>query len=136
MTLYVLDTDTSSYIIRERSPEILQRLDAATRAGHEIVISVITYAELMQGLHSAAARAGWDVKVSGFLQTVHDVVPWDTTAADQWARINPSLRAAGTPIGAADTMIAAHAMALGAVLITNNTAHFQRVEGLTFENWT
>ena len=63
-------------------------------------------------------------------------MPWDGAAADQFARLRAQLERAGTPIGVFDTMIAGHALSLNAILVSNNTRHFQKVRALKSENWT
>jgi tRNA(fMet)-specific endonuclease VapC len=60
---------------------------------------------------------------------------WDASAADCYADLRAQLERRGTPIGVLDTMIAAHALALGAILITNNQKHFNQVKALQCENW-
>jgi len=60
---------------------------------------------------------------------------WDAAAADHYGDIRVALERKGTPIGAMDMMIAAHARSMNAVLVTNNTKHFRRVPGLKVENW-
>lgn len=134
--LYLLDTDTSSYIIRRRPLAVLQAMEAKATAGDEIVISIITYAELMQGLAASAHRARHEPAVEAFLQSLHGILPWDQPAADQWVKLYTDLKRAGSPIGPEDAMIAAHALSLGAVLATNNTRHFSRVDGLSLVDWT
>ncbi|MEX0732140.1 MAG: type II toxin-antitoxin system VapC family toxin [Aquisalimonadaceae bacterium] len=135
MTLYVLDTDISSYIIKKRPVEVLQALEAKALGGDEIVISVVTYAELMQGLAQSSHPGKHEPAVTAFLQSLHGVLPWDQATADQWAVLFTELKRAGTPIGPEDTMIAAHALSLGATLVTNNERHFCRISGLLRENW-
>lgn len=134
--LYVLDTDISSYVIRQRPLAVLQALEERAQRGDELVISVITYAELMQGLAELPTRETREPHVKAFLQALHGILPWDQPAADQWARLYTELKRAGTPIGPEDTMIAAHALSLAATLVTNNERHFSRVPGLAIENWT
>jgi predicted nucleic acid-binding protein len=63
-------------------------------------------------------------------------LPWDEKAATHFARIAVDLHLSGSPLGSMDTMIAAHAIAAGAVLVTNNERHFARVAKLKSENWT
>ena len=135
MIQYMLDTDTSSYIIRKRPIEVLQRLHAAVSAGHEIVISVITYAEFMQGIAASSYPERDASVVHAFLERLNAVYDWDRAAADAWASLYTSLKQAGTPIGPQDTMIAAHALSLNAVVVTNNMKHFGRVPDLRTENW-
>jgi tRNA(fMet)-specific endonuclease VapC len=60
---------------------------------------------------------------------------WDEAAADRFADVRADLERGGTPIGSMDTMIASHAKALNAILVTNNEKHFRLVQGLTIENW-
>ncbi len=61
---------------------------------------------------------------------------WNTEAADQYGVIRAGLEAAGTPIGAMDMMIAAHAKSIQAVLVTKNRKHFTKVKGLKIDSWT
>ncbi|MGB6449350.1 MAG: PIN domain-containing protein [Steroidobacteraceae bacterium] len=63
-------------------------------------------------------------------------LPWDAEAATHFARIAVDLHLSGSPMGGMDTMIAGHAIAVGAVLVTNNERRFARVAGLKTENWT
>lgn len=63
------------------------------------------------------------------------VLPWDRAAVDATTEINMAQLLAGTPIGPSDTAIAGHAIAVGAVLVTNNTREFGRVPGLKLEDW-
>jgi tRNA(fMet)-specific endonuclease VapC len=64
-----------------------------------------------------------------------DVVPFDEAAADRFGRVAVALARKGEPIGTFDTLIAAHALALGVTLVTNNTRHFRRVPGLRVASW-
>ena len=77
-------------------------------------------------------------EVERFLSGIH-ALPWDEAAADHFAEVRANLERVGTPIGSAigimDTMIAAHAKALDAVLVTNNVKHFGIVKGLAIANW-
>jgi tRNA(fMet)-specific endonuclease VapC len=63
-------------------------------------------------------------------------LPWDEEAATHFAAIAADLHKAGTSIGSMDAMIAGHAVATHAVLVTDNARHFSRVVGLTIENWS
>ena len=133
--LYMFDTDISSYIMRKKPPTVLAMLETHEQAGDEICISAITYAELLLG----AKRSGNPDKhlrlIEAFQERLHYVQPWDAAAAEQFADLQTALFNAGTPIGANDTLIAAHALSLQAVMVTNNTRHFDKVPGLQLENW-
>jgi tRNA(fMet)-specific endonuclease VapC len=131
--LYMLDTDTSSYIIRGGYSSVDRRL-AATRAADRC-ISVMTRAELIYGLKSLPETHYLQAMVPRFLKVTRQLA-WDAEAADFHAEIKFQLKAAGTPIGDMDTLIAAHAIAADAVLVTNNIRHFERIKlPLMLENW-
>jgi tRNA(fMet)-specific endonuclease VapC len=89
-------------------------------------------------IHYGAARRPEAVRlhrlVNEFLN-IAPVLPWDAKAAQRHGTLRAHLKAQGTPIGDFDEMIAAHALALGAVVVTDNTRHFARVPGLVIENW-
>jgi tRNA(fMet)-specific endonuclease VapC len=131
--LHMLDTDTASYLIKGRSPAIEAKL--ASLIPSSVCISVITRAELQYGLKSLPTEHRLHLAVRQFLRIVR-ILPWDGDAADWYAQIRHQLVATGQPIGEMDMMIAAHALAAGAVLVTNNSRHFQRIDApLILENW-
>lgn len=130
---YMLDTNIVSYLVKQRYPEIDDRL--ARLEDHDYCISVITRSELMFGLHRAESALRSRQVTLRFLDHVQ-TLPWTNTEADTHARLRARLHVAGTPIGILDEMIAAHAIALGATLVTNNVRHFGRLQPeLTIENW-
>jgi tRNA(fMet)-specific endonuclease VapC len=129
----MLDTNTASFVIRRRPLEVKQRFDAV---GHgNLAISVVVLAELLYGaeLHP---RRGAEIHrdIEDFRRRLN-VVPWSERAAAQYARIRASLRKVGTPIGNMDLLIAAHALAENAVLVTNNLRELRRVDDLVLEDW-
>ena len=129
---YLLDTDTASYSIRGSSSALDARL--AKVAARDMAISVITRAELLFGLEKRGNPRGLARVVHAFLDRM-TILPWDNAAADAFAKVRAQLERQGTPIGFADTLIGAHAVALKATLVTNNLKHFQNVTDLTLENW-
>ncbi len=129
---YLLDTDTASYAIRGAFPVLDARL--ASVVPREMAISVITRAELLFGLEKRGNPRGLSRVVHSFLDRI-TILPWDNAAADSFAIVRVQLEKLGTPIGFADTMIAAHARSLKATLVTNNSKHFKNVKGLLIENW-
>ena len=133
MPLYMLDTDTVSYLVRGKTPA----LDAhvATVSAKHLCISAVTRGELLYGLKLKDGAHRLAQLVDQFLLRVQ-CLPWDEAAATHFASIAADLHKAGTQIGSMDAMIAGHAMATGAVLVTNNARHFSRVPGLTLENWS
>ena len=132
---YLLDTDICSYVIRARHPGLLARLQDHARAGADLSISAVTYAELRLGAERSAHTARYDSAIGVFCSRLNGVLPWDRTAADAFASLQARLLRAGRPIGNNDAMIAAHALTLDRVLVTNNERHFSRVPGLPVENW-
>jgi tRNA(fMet)-specific endonuclease VapC len=132
MKLYMLDTDTCSYIIRERPIGVLEHFRKL--AMEQICISTVTYAELLYGVERSSSKRINRPIIDDFVQHL-DVIEWDNTAAEQYGKIRADLEASGKPIGAMDMMIAAHAKSIKAVLVTNNRKHFARIRGLKVENW-
>ena len=131
--LHMLDTDTASYLIKGKSPAIEARLAALVPS--TVCLSVMTRAELQYGLKRVSADHRLHLAVRQFLKIVR-IVPWDTDAADWYAEIRHQLVSTGQPIGEMDMMIAAHALSAGAVLVTNNSRHYARIEApLILENW-
>ncbi len=131
--LHMLDTDMASNLIKGRSPAIEARL--AVLVPSSVCISVITRAELQYGLKRLPAEHRHHLAVRQFLKIVR-VLPWDADAADWYGEIRHQLVGTGQPIGEMDMMIAAHALAVGAVLVTNNGRHFKRISApLILENW-
>lgn len=133
MPLYMLDTDTVSYLVRGKTPALDARV-AAVSPKH-LCISAVTRGELLYGLELKGGAHRLVQLVDQFLLRVQ-CLPWDDAAATHFASIAAGLHRSGTPIGSMDAMIAGHALATGAVLVTNNVRHFSRVDGLTVENWS
>ncbi len=130
----MLDTDTASYIIKGTRPSVARRL--LDVPGDEVCISVVTRAELLYGVHRRGqhARSRLARVVEAFLGRVRSLA-WDNGAAERFAIVATHLEQSGRVIGTFDTMIAAHALATGCVVVTNNVEHFSRVPGLSLQNW-
>ena len=133
--LYMLDTNICSFIMRERPPEVLARLEACVDAQQRIVVSAVTYAEMRFGSIGKKASTKHAALVSAFVARLDGVLPWDASAVDEATRIRVDLAKLGKPIGENDSAIAGHAISAGAVLVTNNVREFKRVRGLLFEDW-
>jgi tRNA(fMet)-specific endonuclease VapC len=127
----MLDTDTCSAAIKGQHniDERLSKLDPA-----DICISAITRSEIRYGVALRPEATRLSELANAFLAFVR-VEPWDAVAADRHGDVRAHLRQHGTPIGAPGEMIAAHALSLGAILVTNNEKHFGHVPGLRIENW-
>ena len=133
--LYLLDTDISSYIMRQQPLSVLTTLQAQVEAGNEMGISAITYAELLLGAKRSGNPDKHLLLIAELKERLHHVHPWNASAAEQFADLQTYLYSQGTPIVANDTLIAAHALSLQAIMVTNNTRHFDKVPNLVLENW-
>lgn len=127
----MLDTDTASYIIKGKSPAIDAHL--RTLKVRQVCISAVTRAELRFGVQLSRSHR-LTAEVERFLSGIY-TLPWDEAAADRFAEVRADLERTGTPIGIMDTLIAAHAKAIQATLVTNNVKHFRLVKDLPIENW-
>ncbi len=130
--LHMLDTDMASYVIRGRSPIIEEKLSSMPPS--KVCVSVITHAELLYGLKRLPPDHRLHIGVRQFLKMVR-TLPWEAEAADYYANIRHQLVTSGQLLGEMDMMIAAHSLAVAAVLVTNNTRHFERIPGLMLANW-
>ena len=129
--MILLDTNICIYIRNARPPEVLARF-RQYRLG-EIGVSSVVAAELAYGVaKSGSARNRHALEV--MLATL-EIVPFDADAIWAYGELRADLERRGTPIGAFDTMIAAHALSLDATLVTNNLREFSRVSGLKLVNW-
>jgi tRNA(fMet)-specific endonuclease VapC len=130
---YLLDTNIVIYIRQARPPGVLRRFESLELG--EAALSVITYGELCFGLermpNNNASR-----KTLKDLTSLVPVLPLPENAGEAYGRIRAKLTAKGELIGGNDLWIAAHAVAGGLTLVTNNVREFKRVPGLRIENWT
>lgn len=129
----MLDTNIASFIIKGKPPEVRQRLAALPM--ESIIISVVTQAELLFGLAKLGNPPALKTLIQQFLQRV-EVLPWDGVCAIVYAELRSSCTSSGITLGALDMMIAAHAVASNATLVTNDKA-FSHVPGgvLAVEDW-
>ncbi|EXJ10603.1 tRNA(fMet)-specific endonuclease VapC [Nitrincola nitratireducens] len=121
--------------MREHPISVLERLQAIASDQHRIVISAITYQEMLFGLLGKKALPKHAILVNEFLKRLDDVLPWDKAAVEATTEVKKALIALGTPIGNNDTAIAGHAISAQCILVTNNTREFNRVSGLVVEDW-
>lgn len=128
---YLLDTDICIYVINERPAPVLQAFLSHQAMG--LGLSSVTAGELYYGVARTGSQRNLRA-LRDFLAPL-EVAPFDVTAAEVFGSMRAWLTSQGTPIGPYDTQIAAHAMALGVTLVTNNTREFSRVPGLRVENW-
>jgi tRNA(fMet)-specific endonuclease VapC len=129
---FLLDTNICVYIRRERPPGVLARFQRLKPG--EAVLSVITYGELVYGVEKSQFREQARNRLAE-LAGLMPVMELPLQAGQCYGAIRAALEAKGETIGNNDLWIAAHAMAAGLTLVTNNEREFRRVEGLKTANW-
>lgn len=132
----MLDTNICSFIMREQPVSLLEKLQKCVMNHDTIVISAITYSEMRFGAIGKKASPKHNYLVDAFCERVDAILAWDKAAVDETAVIKKCLSDVGMSIGNNDSAIAGHAIAVNAILVTNNTREFSRVEGLRIEDWT
>jgi tRNA(fMet)-specific endonuclease VapC len=130
--MYMLDTNTCIYVLKNRSEKLKRKFKAI----RNMCISSITYGELCYGIENGDAHLKEErySQLDLFLQKL-PIELWDEEAARHYGVIRAVLKREGVLIGSNDMLIAAHARSIDAVLVTNNTKEFKRVNDLTLENW-
>jgi tRNA(fMet)-specific endonuclease VapC len=129
---FLLDTNIASYVIKGNFPHVRERLLKVPIS--EVGISVVTEAELRFGVARLPHAIKLGIAVEEFLLRV-EVLPWNSPTARHYAHLRAALEQHGEPMGNLDLMIAAHALAAEAILVTNDRV-FRRVKGLKVEDWT
>jgi tRNA(fMet)-specific endonuclease VapC len=128
---YMLDTNICIYLMKHHPPEVNARF-AQCYVG-EVVISAITLAELEYGVMCSGEKAEQNrIALTRLLEDI-EVAPFDTTAAGKYGSIRFASR--DRKRDALDKLIAAHAVGLNVVLVTNNEADFAGYPNLLIENW-
>lgn len=135
---WLLDTNTCIYLLTGNQPDyqhaILARLDALPRNERPLISSVVL-SELQYGVRKSRWRKANQALLDEFLLDF-DLSDYGASAAVFYGELRTGLEKRGQPIGPMDMMIAAHALALDATLVTHNTREFARVKGLRLEDWT
>jgi tRNA(fMet)-specific endonuclease VapC len=144
--IFLLDTDQLIYMVRGLKPgrraahrkkaqEIVDHCRRQQAAGDSVGLSAVTISELEFGAHNSQRYTAEIAAVHKVL-TPFEIYDYDAIFCPvQYGRIRHELAAKGVMIGAMDLMIAAHALALDATLVSNNMSHFGRVKGLKVINW-
>lgn len=129
---YMLDTNMCIYVIKKKPAHVLKRFQKSRIS--EIGISSITLSELVSGAVKSSKPEQNHLALAQFAAPL-EILTYDPKASQFYGDIRYHLEKFGTPIGALDMLIAAHALSAGCVLVTNNEREFQRVPGLKIENW-
>jgi tRNA(fMet)-specific endonuclease VapC len=129
--LYLLDTSTLSHLVRQPQGPVAERIAEVGEA--HVFTSVIVACELRYGAAKRGSR-----KLTGQVEAILNAMtirPLESDVEPVYASIRVALEKKGTPIGAHDMLIAAHARALDSVCVTDNVSEFKRVPALRVENW-
>lgn len=130
--IYMLDTNMCVYIIKQQPANVLKRFSSLKP--ENVSVSSITVAELQYGVAKSHHKTKNNYALQEFLSPLN-IEPFDDMAAQIYGPLRSKLEKSGQAIGSLDTLIAAHAMSIGAVLVTNNMHEFNRIKGLKLENW-
>lgn len=130
---YLLDTNICIYLIKAR-PEYVIKKFLACKPG-EIGISTIVLAELEYGVSKSQKVVENRNALRKLLRPI-ELVNFDFDAAKAYGDLRKNLETAGQPIGSLDYLIAAQALSLNVILVTNNEKEFSRIDGLKIENWS
>ena len=128
----MLYTNTCIEIIKRKLPQVLKRFNEYTVG--DICISWVTLAELEFGVAKSQQQDKNQAALDEFVLPL-EIANFDPQVARVYGRVRAALEKKGTPIGALDIMIGAHALSLGVTLVTNNTREFSRIKGLTVVDW-
>lgn len=128
----MLDTNICIYTIKRKPEQVVEILKSTPVSN--IGISAITLSELEYGVAKSSKPAQNRIALAEFLAPL-EILPFDDLAAQQYGTIRAYLESQGTPIGSMDMLIAAHALALNCILVTNNEREFNRIPSLKIQNW-
>ncbi len=131
---YMLDTNIVIYFIKNKPPAVADRINALD-ADDSLCMSFFTYAELLKGAERSTRKTDVLRRLESLTRQIPVMYGTPPDICKHYAHHANQLRLAGTPIGGNDLWIACHALAEGMVLVTNNTAEFDRITGLRVENW-
>ena len=129
---FLLDTNICIYLIRHQPQAVLDHF--RQQEVGDVAVSVVTVAELQHGVAKSRQVERNAQALEQFLLPLV-IVPFDVESTAVYGRIRATLERQGTPIGALDTLIAAHALRLDLSLVTNNVKEFERVPDLRVVNW-
>jgi tRNA(fMet)-specific endonuclease VapC len=127
---FMLDTDSVSFVMRAQGHVAEQMV---RHRPEDLCVSAVTLAELRYGADLLKSRKLHGL-IDQFIRNI-EIMPFDESGSNLYGVIASELQKQGSPIGKFDVLIAAHAVAIDATLVTNNVKHFVRVPGLRVENW-
>lgn len=131
--LYLLDTNICIYLMKRKPLSYFEKLEQLQQS-NEIVTSSIVLAELQYGVANSQQKQQSQINLNSLLRKLI-VLPYIEQYAYFYGEIRTDLRRRGCKIGNNDLLIASHALAEKAILVTNNVGEFSRIEGLNIDNW-
>lgn len=134
--LYMLDTDICIYLIKNNNSSLNERYLQEIAVGNKICISWFSYLELVYGVEKSVSKKANSENLQTFLrEIIVEPLEQNQSLVNNYASTRIILEKAGKPLDQLDLLIGAHALTLGATLVTNNMKHFERITGLSVENW-
>jgi len=130
---YLIDTNICIYIMNERPTGVIKKFKQFEVG--DVGISTITVSELQYGVAKSTHRKKNQQRLEQFMAPL-EILAYDEMAAEVYGDIHLHLEKYGQPIGPLDVLIAAHALSLNLILVTNNDKEFKRIKNLQVENWT
>lgn len=132
--IYMLDTNILIYLMKNKPLAVAERVAKLT-SQDELVMSFVTYAELLKGANGSNNPPQALAKIAQIIQKIVVLYP-DNKTCEYYGVWSNKLKQQGTPIGNNDLWIACHALACNAVLVTHNVKEFKRIDGLNWQDWT
>ncbi len=130
---YMLDTNICIYLIKKQPPKVLKHFKSHTVG--DVGISSVTLVELRYGVSRSQYIEKNQQALDEFILPL-EIADFDEKAAQEYGTIRAELERAGKAIGSMDMLIGAHAYALGATLVTNNTKEFKQIKNLKIVDWS
>ncbi|MCW9716655.1 type II toxin-antitoxin system VapC family toxin [Avibacterium sp. 21-594] len=131
--IYMLDTNILIYLMKNKPLAVAERVGQLLPSD-QLVMSFITYAELLKGANGSLNPQKALEKISQITQRISVLYPTERIC-EYYGKLSHRLKKQGTPIGNNDLWIACHALAVNAVLVTHNVKEFQRIEELNWQDW-
>lgn len=129
---YMLDTNICIYIIKRKPVDVIEKFKSLSV--NDVCISSVTLAELSYGVEKSQYQEKNRLALEEFTLPL-EIMPFDEEAASQYGYVRALLEGRGTPIGSLDLMIAAHALSLNSIVVTNNVKEFSRIPDLKVQDW-
>jgi tRNA(fMet)-specific endonuclease VapC len=132
---YLLDTNACIALINGKPPGVRSRFQSVVDKGGQVNVSSIVIFELWYGVAKSKQKEQNTNRLNVFLSGPIGILHFEQEDAKAAGRVRAEIEASGRPIGAYDLLIAGQALRQNVTLVTANTREFQRVPGLTFEDW-